>query len=60
MVQLTVIEAARRRGVGMDSIYKDLWVGRIKGTKLDGKWVVDGDSLQKLIDKKKKPTPKNP
>lgn len=43
--ELSAIEAACKLGVGLDYLYSLLWTGKLRGTKVDGRWAVSADAV---------------
>lgn len=43
---LTPREAAQQLGIRLDSLYKDLWTGRLAGRKEEGRWVIPGAAVE--------------
>lgn len=39
-------EAARLLDVRLDEVYGLLWAGRLKGRKIDGRWLISEDDVQ--------------
>jgi excisionase family DNA binding protein len=44
--KLTVNETARQLSVRVDSVYKLLWAGLLKGHRVDGRWEISAESVE--------------
>ena len=40
------IEAARRLGISLEHCYRLVWMGRLRATKINGRWRVSADSVE--------------
>ena len=50
---LTAAQAARLLGTHLTHLYKLLYAGKISGSKLDGKWVIDKVSVARYMANRK-------
>ncbi len=46
---MSALDAARRLGINLNHVYVLLRVGRLEGYKVDGKWVVSGQSVMQRM-----------
>jgi predicted site-specific integrase-resolvase len=43
---LSAVEAARKLGMRMESLYRVIYAGLLTAQKTDGKWVIDAQSAE--------------
>lgn len=55
--EISAIEAARKLGVGLDYVYALVWVGKLSARKVDGRWLVDSDSVAARLSKSQPTAP---
>lgn len=46
---LPPITAARRLGVGLDYLYKQLWTGKLTGKKVNGRWRIPLAAIEERL-----------
>ena len=51
--ELSVIEATRRLGVGIDATYKLLYSGKLPARKVDGRWLIRADAVEARLAKRR-------
>jgi excisionase family DNA binding protein len=51
--ECSAVEAARRLNVGLDYLYSLLWTGKLAGRKVNQRWRVLEESIQKRLKKAK-------
>jgi excisionase family DNA binding protein len=44
--KITAVEAARRLNIGLDYLYGLLWTGKLRGTKVNGRWNVSEQAVE--------------
>ena len=47
--EMTVIQAARKLGVGLDYVYSLLWTGKLKARKRERKWVIPESAVKERV-----------
>ena len=57
--ELSVIEATRRLGVGIDATYKLLYSGKLPARKVDGRWLIRADAVEARLAKRRQPAAVN-
>ena len=51
---ITPVEAACRLGMQLDAAYRLIWVGKLRGQKAGGKWLVDPASVAERLKAREK------
>ena len=48
-IEISAIEAARRLAVGLDYLYSLIWTGKLKGRKVNQRWLVSQASVEERL-----------
>ena len=41
--------AARRLGLGLDYVYKQIWAGKINARKVSGRWLIPASAIEQRL-----------
>jgi hypothetical protein len=47
--EMTATQVSGALGITMDSIYRLLYAGKLKGRKFDGRWIISAESVEARI-----------
>jgi excisionase family DNA binding protein len=47
--ELSVVESARKLGVGLDRAYDLIWAGKLAARKVEGRWAVSREAVEERL-----------